>query len=74
MRSIRSSSSRFTIGAPACWCATGRLTFAVTYVANPAMVRPNLRPTRDYLDHLLAAADVLPRAYLDHVRAVECWT
>lgn len=54
--------------------ATGRLTLAVTYVANPAMVRPNLRPTRDYLDHLLAAADVLPRAYLDHVRAVECWT
>ncbi len=53
--------------------ASGRLTAAFTYVANPEMVRPNLRPTRDYLDHLLAAADVLPGAYLDRVRAVECW-
>ncbi|MET5012403.1 gamma-glutamylcyclotransferase, partial [Burkholderia pseudomallei] len=43
--------------------ATGRLTFAVTDDANPAMVRPNLRPKRVYLDHLRAAADVLPRAY-----------
>jgi gamma-glutamylcyclotransferase len=53
--------------------ATGRLTPAFTYVANPEMVRPNLKPTRDYLAHLLAAADVLPGAYLDRVRAVECW-
>ncbi|QUP56933.1 gamma-glutamylcyclotransferase (plasmid) [Ralstonia syzygii] len=53
--------------------ATGALVPAFTYVANPDMVRPNLKPTRDYLAHLLAADDVLPVTYLDDVRAVECW-
>ncbi|KVN30789.1 hypothetical protein WJ63_08475 [Burkholderia pyrrocinia] len=53
---------------------TGAPIAAFAYVANPEMVRPNLKPTRDYLAHLLAADDILPMTYLDDVRAVECWT
>jgi gamma-glutamylcyclotransferase len=52
---------------------SGAMVSAHAYVANPAMVRPNLRPTRDYIDHLLAAADLLPGSYLEALRAVECW-
>lgn len=52
---------------------TGQRLAAFTYVANPGMVRPNLKPTRDYIDHLLAGADLLPGSYLDALRSVECW-
>ncbi len=54
--------------------ATGTRLAAFTYVANPGMVRPNLKPTRDYIEHLLAGADVLPGSYLDALRSVECWS
>ncbi len=52
---------------------TGTRLPAFTYVANPGMVRPNLKPTRDYIAHLLAGADVLPDSYLETLRAMECW-
>lgn len=53
---------------------SGRVIPAFTYLANPAMIRSNLKPTRDYIEHLLAASDVLPAAYLDQLKCVECWT
>lgn len=53
---------------------TGAMVPAFTYVANPGMVRPNLKPTTEYIGHLLAAADLLPGSYLDELRAVQCCT
>lgn len=54
--------------------ATGVILPALTYVAHPDMVRANLKPTRDYIDHLLAGGDILPGEYLELLRGVECWT
>lgn len=53
--------------------ASGQIVQAHAYIANPRMVRQNLKPTRDYIDHLLAAADVLPPGYLAGLMQVECW-
>lgn len=72
MRCTRERSTHSMLSS-SCRITTGALVPAFTYVANPDMVRPNLKPTRDYLAHLLAANDVLPVTYLDDVRAVECW-
>jgi len=36
---------------------------AVTYIAQPSKIRYGLRPSRDYLDHLLAAEDLLSESY-----------
>ena len=43
---------------------------AVTYVAQPDKVREGLRPSRGYLDHLLAARDILSKSYY---RKLESW-
>jgi gamma-glutamylcyclotransferase (GGCT)/AIG2-like uncharacterized protein YtfP len=43
--------------------AAGR-TVAWTYFANPAVRRPNLRPSRDYLAHLLAGRRFLSTSYV----------
>jgi gamma-glutamylcyclotransferase len=43
--------------------ADGPSVEAVAYVAEPAFVAPGLQPTRAYLDHLLAARDVLSEPY-----------
>jgi len=51
---------------------TGAPQRASVYVGNPDMLRPALKPTRDYLAHLLAASDVLSTAYLGRLRAVPC--
>lgn len=48
----------------------GREVEAVTYVAQPDKVREGLRPSRGYLDHLLAARDILPKSYY---RKLESW-
>lgn len=41
---------------------------AWTYFANAAVQRDGLMPTRDYLDHLLAGADLLSPQYLERLR------
>jgi len=45
---------------------------AWTYFANPAVVRPNLRPERAYLAHLLAARAYLSDAYFALLAATVC--
>ena len=48
---------------------SGETVEAITYVA--LRVGPNLRPTREYLGHLLAGRDLLPAEYLERLSAVE---
>ncbi|MFQ5957675.1 MAG: gamma-glutamylcyclotransferase family protein [Candidatus Brocadiales bacterium] len=43
---------------------------AVIYIAQPDKVKEGLRPTKDYLNHLLAAKDILSESYY---RRLECW-
>lgn len=50
---------------------TGEIVSAVTYVANPDRVRDGLKPTREYLGHLLAGADYLSKEYVHRLRLVE---
>jgi hypothetical protein len=45
---------------------------AWTYFANPAVIRPNLRPERAYLAHLLAGRAYLSDAYHTFLAATEC--
>jgi cation transport regulator ChaC len=46
---------------------TGEKVEAVTYVA--LLVGEGLRPTRDYLGHLLASRDLLPQKYWEWLKA-----
>lgn len=50
---------------------TGEVVAAVTYVANPDKVRTGFKPTREYLNHLLAGSDYLSEEYVRRLRAVE---
>ncbi|NPV28356.1 MAG: gamma-glutamylcyclotransferase [Firmicutes bacterium] len=50
---------------------TGKDVTAVTYVANPEKVQGGLKPTREYLSHLLAGADCLSEGYMQLLRAIE---
>jgi len=50
--------------------ADGSRVTAIVYVAQPGWTRPGLRPTREYLDHLLAGRDVLSPAYQRWLAAV----
>lgn len=45
---------------------------AWTYFGNPALRRPDLRPERAYLDHLLAARDYLSHEYFEWLRVMPC--
>ena len=45
---------------------------AWTYFANPAVIRPNLRPERAYLSHLLAGRPFLSQAYYAWLCATAC--
>lgn len=45
---------------------------AWTYFANPAVLRPGLRPPRAYLEHLLAGRGYLSRAYLGMLEGWPC--
>ena len=47
---------------------TGEMVDAVTYVA--LLVGEGLRPTRDYLGHLLAGRDLLPAHYWEQLRTI----
>jgi len=44
---------------------------AVTYIAQPSKIRYGLRPSRDYLDRLLAAEDLLSESYRRMLAAVQ---
>lgn len=43
-----------------------------TYVANPAVLRPGLKPPRSYLNHLLAGERYLSREYYLTLAAWDC--
>jgi len=43
---------------------------AFTYIAQPNMVRDGLKPTKKYLNHLLAAKDILSK---DYYQKLESW-
>ena len=43
---------------------------ALAYIAQPDKVRDGLKPSREYLDHLLAARDILSESYN---RKLEAW-
>ena len=49
-----------------------RTRWAWTYFANRARRRAGLRPTRAYLNHLLAGCDLLSDEYCAYLQAVEC--
>jgi len=44
---------------------------AVTYVANPSKVRSGLKPSREYLSHLLKGCDLLSKEYCERLRKLE---
>ncbi|MAT83481.1 MAG: gamma-glutamylcyclotransferase [Gammaproteobacteria bacterium] len=55
------------------WVATAAGAVSTwTYFANPAVLRPGLRPPRAYLDHLLAGAPYLSAAYHAMLAAWPC--
>ncbi len=41
----------------------------LTYIAHPHRTSEGLKPSRDYLNHLLAAEDILSQDYHDYLRA-----
>jgi hypothetical protein len=43
---------------------------AVTYVGSPAAYRDDVRPTKEYVTHMLNGADVLDAEYLAKLKAV----
>jgi len=43
---------------------------AIIYIAQPDRIAEGLKPSRDYLDHLLAARDILSESYR---RELEAW-
>lgn len=52
--------------------ATGEHVSAFAYLAQPDVIDDTVRPTRDYVERLLRAADVLPPAYIRALAAVNC--
>ena len=49
----------------------GQKVQAVTYIAQPDKLRDGLKPSRDYLGHLLAAKDVLSESYRRKLEALQ---
>jgi gamma-glutamylcyclotransferase len=43
---------------------------AIIYIAQPDKIAEGLKPSRDYVDHLLAARDILSKSYR---RKLEAW-
>ena len=52
--------------------ADGRRLDAWTYFANPEVIRPNLRPERAYLVHLLAGRPYLSERYYEWLSTTRC--
>ena len=44
---------------------------AITYVANPNKVKEGLKPSKEYLDHLLKGSDLLSDDYINKLKAIE---
>ena len=49
----------------------GQEVSAVTYVANPDKTCYGLKPSKEYLDHLLAGKDYLSPEYFEKLKATE---
>jgi len=49
----------------------GQEVVATTYVANPYKIRDGLKPSKEYLNHLLAAKDYLSPEYFNKLEATE---
>lgn len=49
----------------------GRKAKAVTYIANQDKVRDGLKPSKEYLRHLLKGSDLLSREYREMLRKIE---
>ena len=49
----------------------GREVEAITYIANPERVRGGLKPTREYLNHLLAGREFLSDSYYAFLESQE---
>jgi len=47
----------------------GTIIDTMTYIAQPNMIKEGLRPTREYLDHLLAAKDMLSKSYYEKLKS-----
>lgn len=45
---------------------------AFAYLAQPAMLDAGVKPTRDYVAHLLGGADLLPEAYVRSLLNLDC--
>jgi len=50
---------------------SGNVDKAVTYIAKPDMIRQGLKPSRDYLRHLLAAKDIVSKNYHNRLKVWE---
>lgn len=44
---------------------------ALVYIAHPEKVKEGLKPTKDYLNHLLAGRDLLPKEYCQKLALIE---
>jgi len=49
----------------------GKMVEAVTYVAKPDKVREGLKPSKEYLNHLLKGCDLLSEEYCRKLRKLE---
>lgn len=45
---------------------------AFVYIARPEMTRKKLRPSREYLNHLLSAKELLSQNYFKKLEATQC--
>ena len=44
---------------------------AETYIANPSKIKDSLKPTKEYLEHLLKAKDMLSNEYYNWLKSTE---
>ena len=44
---------------------------AIVYIANPNMIRENLKPSQEYLNHLLGGKDLLTESYYSVLSKIE---
>jgi len=49
----------------------GQVVEAITYIANQNKTREGLKPSREYLEHLLKGCDLLSKEYCEKLRKVE---
>jgi len=49
----------------------GQEVCAITYISNPDKIRDGLKPTKEYLSHLLAGKDFLSKGYFEWLERME---